>query len=263
MVEQPLPHPRKILFLHIPRTGGSSLKSIPDTSVKLEYGQVHGLIHTPEAIRQDIQKRVLEFPTTPQVITGHFFHGPHEYLEPGWRYMTLLRDPVERVLSSFYHFVRLGELSPQDLPRYVEGELQKNRFTWTMNNLQTRYLSAVGTSDHFFLVGINESFDSSMMLLFQMLGQKMPYYDKFNGSPWKKRYAKTHDPSVIELIRTHNALDMELYEFAKERFEARIATQDEQFFRDLRTFQRKNPRAVFIRRMRLRLKAALTRYLPT
>jgi hypothetical protein len=101
------------------------------------------------------------------------------------------------------------------------------------------------------------------MLLFQMLGQKMPYYDKFNGSPWKKRYAKTHDPGVIELIRTHNALDMELYEFAKERFEARIATQDEQFFRDLRTFQRKNPRAVFIRRMRLRLKAALTRYLPT
>src|SRR5438045_9763500 len=41
-----------------------------------------------------------------RVVRGHLFYGIHEFLPQGATYITMLRDPVARLLSTYYFILR-------------------------------------------------------------------------------------------------------------------------------------------------------------
>lgn len=86
-----------LLHLHVPRASGSSLHAWFRQGLG-KQGVVQA--NAPAAVHQAVARRAE--PRAPAVISGHFVYGVHEGLEGHpYRYVVLLRDPVQRVLSLF------------------------------------------------------------------------------------------------------------------------------------------------------------------
>jgi hypothetical protein len=90
---------------------------------------------------------------------------------------------------------------------------------------------------HFAIVGLTEQFDETLILLRRSLGwRRVPFYIRQNAT--KNRLLKDDlSTEVLNAIKRYNELDMELYEYARERFNESIDHQRTGFSRDLRTFK--------------------------
>src|SRR6516162_400599 len=92
---------RALLFLHIHKTAGTTLHRI----IEREYNPFY--IYTIEGGRIEwsvdhLKKLPLHRRAALQVVKGHMSFGLHEYLPQPSTYITFLRDPVERCISSYY-----------------------------------------------------------------------------------------------------------------------------------------------------------------
>lgn len=84
-----------ILFMHIPKTGGASLIEI----MKRQYGEFDNRPDVKFLNTSGIQ--VLTSETMDyQAVAGHFPYGFHRLFDD-YQYITLLRHPVERMVSSY------------------------------------------------------------------------------------------------------------------------------------------------------------------
>src|ERR1700716_4282688 len=89
-----------LIFLHIPKTGGSTLYKI----LKNHYSRA-------QTVTLDSPKiaRIKTLPAAQRgryrLLHGHLHFGLHRFIPQASTYITLLRRPVERVLS-FYHYAR-------------------------------------------------------------------------------------------------------------------------------------------------------------
>lgn len=86
-----------VVFLHIPRTGGTTLT------------QIAKRLYRPDQVLERAHERLAEMPPADlarlRFIGGHLVYGVAERLPQGHVYVTLLRDPVERAIS-VYQFAR-------------------------------------------------------------------------------------------------------------------------------------------------------------
>jgi hypothetical protein len=252
--DQATPSEGVLIFLHIPKTAGSTVLRI----LEHEYGH-DGVLKLYDSVFGDevAALRADELGRT-RVVAGHFYFGVHSRLTGPCRYVTFLRDPLDRVVSH-YEFARrwpdhyLHEpASKMNLADYV-------RFCGAAepNNDQTRLLagremaSSNGASspamlsvakrnlDFHAAVGLTEAFDASLVLMRRVFGWRRPFYVSHNVGDRARQEAQL-PRNAREVIEAHNALDVELYQYARERFRAQIAEQADHFDRDLRAFRRLN-----------------------
>jgi len=113
---------KTVLFLHIPKAGGSTLQSCI-------YDSVHHDLGEKSAGQPELNGEVYFYPigffkdpglepsgnvknavsvSRLKAVLGHFSYGIHRYTSTPIAYVTLLRDPVERVISLYYHLVTYG-----------------------------------------------------------------------------------------------------------------------------------------------------------
>lgn len=252
---------RTVIFVHVPKTGGKTLSSIAWRNYRPK--QVYSI--TPDAPVASITA----FKALPQeqraavrLVRGHTWYGFHTLIPGSSTYITLLRDPVERVVS-LYTYLRTTPdhaLFPLitgddiDLHTFVERRL------WgplTCNG-QTQFISGVygepldnddrdalekakqNIEQAFSVVGVTERFDETVVLLQQALGWRFPYYVRVNVTPEAERAAAPLDAATRALIAESNGLDIELYAFAKARLDALLAAQPTSFARALTRFRRRN-----------------------
>jgi hypothetical protein len=260
---------RALLFLHIPKAGGTTLHSIIERQFPPEMTfsiagmtpsqSIKEFISLPPARREKIR-----------LLKGHMPYGLHQYLSVPSTYITMLRDPVDRIVSHYY-FVRRSpgvnlydEVTSKNMSL---ADFVKRRASIRANNDQTRLISGVeevnakvlrgreaneepgstdileiakkNLRDHFTVVGLSERFDESLLLLRRLLGWRNIYYVKQNvtrGRPAKQQVPK----EAIRLIEEYNELDMSLYEYARQRFEETVREQGAGFKTELRSFRRNN-----------------------
>jgi Galactose-3-O-sulfotransferase len=220
-----------LIFLHIPKTAGTTLNRI----IEWQYNPLSIYTVDPHRIRATVQRfRTLSEQRRRrfQVVRGHLFYGIHEYLPQGATYITMLREPVARVLSSYFFILR-RPLHPlhRKLKKEKLGVEDLIALTPDKENLQCRFIGGIGKTgvcdrsvldkakEHlarsFRVVGISERFEESLLLMATKFGWSLSYYE--NRKVAKNR--SVIDPGVIELIRQHNSLDLELYDFGTKLFE--------------------------------------------
>ena len=90
----------KLIFTHIPKTAGTSLKKSA-IFPNVNEDDVYWILGA--------RKLVEDRPRGAKVVLGHFPYGAHHLLGTGpFYYLTIFRDPVERAVS-FYNYVLMCE----------------------------------------------------------------------------------------------------------------------------------------------------------
>jgi hypothetical protein len=231
--------PRALIFLHIPKTAGTTLNRI----IEWQYSPFEIFTMDPYRIRAT-PERLKRLPEGRRrrlrMVRGHMFYGIHEFLPQGATYITMLRDPVPRALSAYYFILR-RPLNPFHRKVKKEGLTIEDciRLFPQRHNLQCRMIA--GAKDHtstgderlldmakenlvksFSVVGISERFEESLMLIATTFDWEIPFYKNCKVSKTRPSIG----PGTVEMIRDHNRLDVELYEFGKGLFEESLQKKE-------------------------------------
>ena len=234
--------PRPLIFIHIPKAAGSTLQEI----VVRHYQGGRGFRFTGDTQEwEDFKALPIEQRGVYDVLQGHVHFGLHEYLPEPATYITMLRDPIDRVVSH-YHYV----LANPD--HYLHAKIAGGSFTLhdyavtrashELDNDQVRWLCSrhhfdvpVGQvsrqmvdeakwnlENAFAVVGLMERFDDSLRCLSAAFGWK-------DVAPKERRNVNAARPTIQQIpedtlraIREINRYDIELYDFALGLFEEQL-----------------------------------------
>ena len=236
MTSVPVAQAEALIFLHIPKTGGTTLQNIIEQNYS--PGQVHR-----HAGRLEFKKLTERQKRSYHVISGHLYFGIHREIPQSTAYFTMLRDPVDRIISNYYYVLRAKDhrlhqrinAEKMSLADYVTSKLNSQ-----LDNGQLRLLSGIeedipfgGCSSamldrakenlkrHFTVIGLTERFDDSLRLMKECFGWKNISYQKANVTV--DRPARTQiDPETLQLIESCNVFDLELYRFAQAALDAQL-----------------------------------------
>lgn len=243
-----------VVFHHIPKTAGTTLNDI----LLRQYATgtmfyLHG--DKKECIRKFKELSVKD-KMKYRLIYGHQTIGVIDELDCP-QVLTVFRDPIDRVVSLYYFARRNKEhvmhklTNEHSLERFFGDGIHKE---WAeCNNGQFNSIKGLLRSKHFdvgdgteldrlkrilekrVIFGILEKFDESILLFQERLKWTHAlYYLKKNVTDRTREY-----PGVVtQSITACNALDMDLYEFAKNQFEKQIESQDKASLLRFRLFNR-------------------------
>ncbi len=226
---------KKIVFVHIPKTAGSTFKRI----IMNQYSEGE---YIPIYNRADIEQNFTNHFHTDKVkaIFGHFFFPDFIQGEidiEQHKLMTFLRNPVARVISNFHHSLQ------SDKPKTIEymkdlQTLEKFAAWKGQLNIQTQFISGLNIADfnkdpekgyeiaeknlrkYFSLIGITERFDESMTVIYDRLPwQKKPYISYNVRNSLSKQSVDTETKKLIEKL---NYLDLKLYNLGNELLDEHI-----------------------------------------
>jgi hypothetical protein len=167
-----------------------------------------------------------------KAISGHHDFGIHEYFNRPFSYFSMVRHPVDRVVSLYYFLA--------STPQYLNYESVKNMTLeeFVINNAQAKNhqtsffsgknelnleLAKKNLDTYFPIVGITEMFEESVFLLKRRYGWKNIVYKKSNVTK-KRPNLKDVPLSTIKLIEENNRLDIELYNYVKTKLQKQLNT---------------------------------------
>lgn len=209
-----------LVFLHIQKTAGTSLRSF--LSKQFDENQIW--------FGRSYQVKNLSNNKNVSCIGGHFQYGIHEELNRPYTYATMLREPVDRVLSYYYFIKEKSSSGKSKNANKMDIEDFMEEYDTKLCNYQTRRIAG-GKLDlelakkhlleEFSFVGLTERFKESLYLMKREYHFPNLEYNTRNIT--KKRSSKDELPEkTINFIKQKNELDIELYQFAKELFKKKL-----------------------------------------
>lgn len=254
-----------VIFLHVGKTAGATMRR----ALRRQFGRGEVLEVRAPTVRPGRLRRdgaVAWFASLPEaeraaprLIMGHMTYGLHEFVPRPSEYVTLLREPIALVRSQYGHVRRHeGHLLYEQAKAYPDlGSYIESGLSLEMDNSQTRAFAGDTTTpfgactpsmlaaakanlEGFAVAGATERFDESLVAMIRAFGWGRVRYVTTNVDPNRAARAPLTDRELA-LVREHNALDLELYAWAAERFQREVVDA-EGFAADLESFRARNRR---------------------
>lgn len=251
-------HDCAIIFIHIPKAAGTTLKHI----IERQYRRSEIF-----SIREKLAGKSLEeFRQLPdevkrplKIVKGHINFGVHDALPQASTYITVIRDPIERICSHYYYVLRMANHYLHDQVVAQQMSLKDyvcSGISLELDNCQTRVLASGEAGgvpfgecstetlelakqhlqEHFAVVGIAERFDETLVLLKELFGWSMPFYARLNVTQNRPKLRSLPDADLAA-IRQQNQIDLELYRFANQLLDEQIQQHVKFFKLKLYTFK--------------------------
>ena len=214
-----------LIFIHLPKTAGTSLRK----TIQINYrsGELFFMygknpdFHSMKELKQLDQSRFAQY----KIIMGHFPFSKKLFPFEDRRFVTILRDPVRRVISYYRHVMSRDEWKGREisLHEYIEssGDIQ-------LQDHQTRLLSgmkrdpitekhlekAIRNLEKYFLhVGTSETFPQTVDCLYDILGWRKRKIFHENATLKKQATNDDFSEDVLNRLRELNKYDIKLYEY--------------------------------------------------
>jgi hypothetical protein len=270
---------RLVHFIHIAKTGGHTMEGIlerqygPEALFYSRWGRqyegprgrpigvflkskepgVPGRIHYPELL-EDVARRFKELPReardrTRLIYGKNLEFGLADLLPDLLDYYTILRDPVDRVLSQYFFTV-----DPATRPSHVS--LFEHIAAHVQPNMQTLMLSgphglnpppepaamlakAKENLEACTVVGLTEHFGETVLLLAKAFGWSEVWYARRKVNQDRPRMAEISRDVILRLA-ADNELDVELYRFGQTLFRKQLEAYGSDLRRDMDELGRRN-----------------------
>jgi Galactose-3-O-sulfotransferase len=260
-----------VIFLHIQKTGGITLQRILRRKLGASLGKrAMGLVIKPEPapnLQVELQRRQM----SDRYFGGHIGFGVHRFLPQPFTYITMLREPVSRLISlyhysctnptAYYHKHAVGKSLEAFLLETPLMELDNGQVRFLAGDPDDLFINRTpygacsealllqaqqNIEQHFSWVGIMEQFDPSLLLLGQTMGWKNCFYLRRNvARPSEKNPPVS--PEVRSQIAQRNWLDLKLYQYAQQRLSQQLQAhylqdQNQQNLPSVQQFRSQNQR---------------------
>jgi len=253
-----------LVFVHIPKTGGLTLAEIirrqypSDSTTWMSFqkpDQVSAFLKKSPEEKADIK-----------CVMGHFPFGFHSHLPGPSVYVTLLREPVARLISECRYIQRRPGEGPWWPPKEALKSLDAYldyRIATRAVNVQTRLISGhfpkVGApppfdplpanaldeakrnlKEHFAVVGVTDRFDEALLLMKKRIGwAKSISYARRNAAP-EPFTTDGLSPEFVARIRMHTQLDAELVAYASTLLTDAVEREGDSFQHELTKLRKRN-----------------------
>jgi hypothetical protein len=200
-------------------------------------------------------------------VTGHLPMGLHRAFDRPVKYFTVIRNPVDRVISDFFFRVQEGEPLLKDgrlltFDEYVEtrndvylcdyqvrvisgsGDLVAERRPIGMQtpgtSVERRHLEQAkrNIEEHFLAVAPLEDMTELALLIRKVYGWPMRrLLNEYKNRTQRRLHVRDVSPRTLKIIEECNSLDLELHQWVGKRFAAQrelyepSLSRDEQMFR--------------------------------
>lgn len=202
--------PVMVISVHIPKCAGTSFGTTLRSCYRERLWENYGRIFSREQARPGV------VPAGTRCIHGHFLADAFDDLFPSRELITWLRHPVERVVSTYHHFLRTPDFRDDCCRALYEHKLTLREFAdldW-MRNTASRYASGKVCSD-FAFVGLVERFEESLLQFHARFGgaTELPM-PKNNVNPARSLSGNRVAPADSDYILARNERDHRWYEQA-------------------------------------------------
>jgi len=232
---------RTVLFVHVPKTAGTTMRTIVERNYPGQplymiqhdiQDQRQRLAHLPEAERRGLR-----------AVFGHMEWGWHVELAEGqpYAYTTMLREPMERVLSLYAHCLLpqhyLGAASKgMDIGRFLTSGISLTADNGMVRQLcgRDKFLqepyhdmmiprggltiddlaAAKRNLEACAVVGVSERFDDYLATCRTVLGWRVTAYRNENVTIWPRPNRYSLSKAQQAAIDAATEMDRELYEHA-------------------------------------------------
>jgi hypothetical protein len=235
--------PRNLLFLHIPKTGGTSLSAILENYFSVQDVSRHLIGSEARLVTSRSQ-------VPGRLVMGHFAHNLWELFDHDndWAFVTVLRHPIERYISQTKHWIRaqrnlangyrisdaIAEVSQPRRDRYLAVQQENcqtqncylraatNHVDWDSVQLDQWEFSKSDLSE-FQVVGLADDFRRFLHLLCDLFGWPAAFHQiRLNQT------SDNLDDSELHALVQNNARffqeDLDTYAKAKELFQDRYTS---------------------------------------
>ena len=239
-----------LVFMHVPKTAGTTLVSSLMWNYPVRSSLRVNLLGMPLS---ELDSIPLEQRSRLRLLYGHLPYGVHEHIPRPCSYVTIVREPVDRVISAYKYVLKTAH--HRDHAEVVKGTIGLEEYVekyWIDGRVsrQTRQLSntydrpldeqelekAKRNLERFLVVGLTERFEETFVLLRRALRFRLPLYVTRNVSP-----PLEIPDGVREVIADPERFDLELYEFAQALFATQVARQGSSFGSEAALYRRLRP----------------------
>jgi hypothetical protein len=218
---------RPLFFLHIPRTGGFTLK----TMLEQIYGSRHSLLDLHKYDHKAID------PTDFELIEGHVSFRKGRSMAGAPNLFTIVRDPVGRSVSVARHLrhfstrdrhdiLKAGKVKPENLldevPDLANGQVKQLSDRLPYKDADDQNLEKAMAVLDYCGFGLTEDYHTSVTLMSERFGLRLPRFGVSNASA-EHGDDDLRSPEFRELLLERNNLDRQLVEHARTLFAQRVA----------------------------------------
>lgn len=218
-----------ILCIHIPKAGGTTLRSICQASYGPKIARDYGL-HAHETdfrirlafngYRESLDPRELRDSISSsgvEMIYGHFRARTYKLAFPDATWVTWIREPVSRIVSLYHQLKQAPDLANPASVALQDGTMNIVDFAKTVGNEQTDYLAGV-PAERFSFIGLLEHFEEDVSRFFKVckvddLSDALGLLGLKSITPENVRHYETElDQATVEQIRAVLSEDVALYQ---------------------------------------------------
>ena len=244
-----------IIFLHIPRTGGSSLEAYISRNYsnnqilsggvlkKLDFNGMNErkIIKIVRGVLKRLDFKGMNERKIIKIAIGHIHYGIHQCFSQPSTYITFLRNPVDRIISLFFYAKKNNQHKFHR--KIIEEKLHLKDFLLAfplsrqLFNSQLQHVTGVSSPSEktliqakeiidqkFLFVGLTERYNEGIRRIHDLLGWGPPR-EIYHRNRASSNLSSVEYHQAYEIIAKHNFLDLELYNYVKNRYHENISSK--------------------------------------